>query len=29
MGDPVSAEAAEHYRWGEVCDGWHLVRSEG
>jgi mannose-6-phosphate isomerase-like protein (cupin superfamily) len=27
--DPVSAETAEHYTWGEVCDGWHLVRSEG
>jgi mannose-6-phosphate isomerase-like protein (cupin superfamily) len=25
---PVSVETAEHYRWGEVCDGWHLVRSE-
>lgn len=29
MNHPVSAEAAEHYTWGEVCDGWHLVRSEG
>lgn len=19
---------AEHYRWGEVCDGWHLLRRE-
>ncbi len=24
---PVSAATAEHYVWGEVCDGWHLVRS--
>lgn len=23
----VSKENAEHYRWGEVCDAWHLVRS--
>jgi mannose-6-phosphate isomerase-like protein (cupin superfamily) len=25
---PVSVENAEHYIWGEVCDGWHLVRGE-
>lgn len=23
----VSAENAEHYTWGEVCDGWHLLKS--
>lgn len=23
---PVSIENAEHYRWGEVCDGWHLLK---
>ena len=23
----VSRGNAEHYRWGEECDGWHLVRS--
>src|ERR1700739_1828562 len=28
MSDAVSRENAEHYRWGGVCDGWHLVRSE-
>ena len=22
----VSASTADHYVWGEVCDGWHLVR---
>jgi mannose-6-phosphate isomerase-like protein (cupin superfamily) len=22
----VSRENAEHYRWGDDCDGWHLVR---
>jgi mannose-6-phosphate isomerase-like protein (cupin superfamily) len=22
----VSRENAEHYRWGNDCDGWHLVR---
>jgi mannose-6-phosphate isomerase-like protein (cupin superfamily) len=25
---PVSRENAEHYHWGEACDGWHLLRSE-
>ena len=23
---PVSRENAEHYRWGDDCDGWHLVK---
>lgn len=27
MSEPVSKDTAEHYVWGEVCDGWHLVRS--
>ena len=22
----ISRRTAEHYTWGEVCDGWHLVR---
>ena len=21
----VNRKNAEHYRWGEVCDGWHLL----
>lgn len=25
--EPVSSGSAEHYVWGEVCDGWHLVKS--
>jgi quercetin dioxygenase-like cupin family protein len=25
--EPVSSATAEHYVWGDVCDGWHLVRS--
>lgn len=29
MQKPVSVTNAQHYTWGEVCDGWHLVRSEG
>jgi mannose-6-phosphate isomerase-like protein (cupin superfamily) len=28
MNGPVSAANAEDYTWGEVCDGWHLVRAE-
>jgi len=28
VSDPVSAASAEHYIWGGVCDGWHLVRGE-
>jgi mannose-6-phosphate isomerase-like protein (cupin superfamily) len=27
MMKPVQATAENHYTWGEVCDGWHLVRS--
>lgn len=23
--DSVSTETASHYRWAEVCDGWHLL----
>ncbi len=24
----VSVENAEHYVWGDVCDGWHLLRRD-
>lgn len=24
----VSIENAEHYIWGEVCDGWHLLKHD-
>lgn len=24
----IGKENAEHYTWGGVCDGWHLVKSE-
>jgi mannose-6-phosphate isomerase-like protein (cupin superfamily) len=23
---PISIASAEHYIWGGVCDGWHLVK---
>jgi mannose-6-phosphate isomerase-like protein (cupin superfamily) len=26
---PVDIDVAEHYRWGEVCDGWHLLKQDG
>ena len=26
---PVSTASAEHYEWGEHCDGWHLLRNDG
>jgi mannose-6-phosphate isomerase-like protein (cupin superfamily) len=25
----VSREDAEHYKWGQACDGWHLAKAEG
>ena len=26
MTHPISRDNAEHYTWGDACDGWHLVR---
>ncbi len=23
---PIDRSSAEHYIWGDVCDGWHLVK---
>ena len=28
MGEVVQAKSENHYTWGDVCDGWHLVRHE-
>lgn len=28
MNTPISRESAEHYCWGEVCDGWHLLKHD-
>ncbi len=25
---PISVENAEHYIWGEICDGWHLLKRD-
>ncbi len=24
----ISVQNAEHYTWGEICDGWHLLKRE-
>lgn len=24
----ISTESAEHYIWGEACDGWHLLKRD-
>ena len=24
----TSTKNAEHYTWGELCDGWHLLKSD-
>ena len=24
----ISKDLAEHYKWGNDCDGWHLVKSD-
>lgn len=29
MTQVISRDNAEHYTWGEVCDGWHLLRDAG
>lgn len=28
-GRVISKDNAEHYSWGDKCDGWHLVKSPG
>lgn len=28
MSEPLSIANAEHYTWGGICEGWHLVRGE-
>jgi len=25
---PISAKSAEHYQWGDACDGWHLLQGD-
>ncbi|MGB0125169.1 MAG: cupin domain-containing protein [Silvibacterium sp.] len=26
MSEPVRAGEGNHYTWGNICDGWHLLR---
>ena len=28
MNEPTSVKIAEHYNWGNGCDGWHLVKRD-
>ncbi|MBI3578059.1 MAG: cupin domain-containing protein [Ignavibacteriales bacterium] len=28
MAEHVSIEQAEHYTWGDTCDGWHLLKRD-
>lgn len=28
MGNIISKENAEHYIWGDNCDGWHLLKRD-
>jgi len=28
VSDAISTANGEHYRWGEGCDGWHLVNQD-
>ncbi len=28
MNGSISIDRAQHYVWGEGCDGWHLLRSD-
>lgn len=27
--ETINRENAEHYAWGEACDGWHLLKTPG
>ena len=29
MAGKTSIATAEHYTWGDRCDGWHLLQAEG
>lgn len=24
---PIDSSTADHYTWGNICDGWHLLKS--
>jgi quercetin dioxygenase-like cupin family protein len=27
-GQPISTRNVPHYKWGNACEGWHLVRND-
>ena len=29
MVDTININTAEHYTWGNICDGWHLLKTPG
>ena len=29
MNKAISKLNSEHFEWGEKCDGWHLIKSQG
>jgi len=29
MGEVISTRSAEHYTWGDRCDGWFLLKAAG
>jgi len=28
MTEKITEENAEHYTWGQACDGWHLLKTD-
>ncbi len=28
MTTPIDIDTAEHYQWGNACDGWHLLKRD-
>ncbi len=26
--DVIERENAEHYSWGDICEGWHLLKAD-
>ena len=28
MTEKISSQNSEHYTWGEICEGWHLVKND-
>lgn len=28
MTEPINIQNAEHYHWGNACDGWHMLKRD-